>query len=56
MKFDEKIFVIGGAEIFLSVVDAEKPADTFFQQFEDFNLIDTKNFSEFKILHYMKGA
>ena len=67
LKVEDKNFVIGGAEIFsellpyaaeifLSVVDAEKPADKFFQQFEDFNLIDTKNFSEFKILHYVKGA
>jgi len=65
LKVEEKNFVIGGAEIFsellpytaeifLSVVDIEKPADKFFPKFEEFNLIDTKNFSEFKILHYVK--
>ena len=67
LKVDEKNFVTGGAEIFrellpytseifLSVVDAEKPADKFFPKFAEFDLIDTKNFSEFKILHYVKGA
>jgi len=67
LKIEDKNFVIGGAEIFaellpyaaeifLSVVETEKPADKFFPNFEDFKLIDTKNFSEFKILHYMKGA
>lgn len=65
LRVEDKNFVIGGAEIFsellpyaaeifLSVVDAEKPADKFFPNFEEFKLIDTKIFSEFKILHYVK--
>ena len=56
LKVEEKNFVIGGAEIFaellpyteeiyLTVVDAEKPADSFFPKFgEDFKLIDTRVF------------
>ncbi len=54
LKIEEKNFVIGGAEIFaellpyteeifLTVVDAEKPADKFFPKVEDFKLTDTKN-------------
>ena len=65
LRVEDKNFVIGGAEIFaellpyvteifLSVVDAEKPADKFFPQFDEFKLVETKNFSEFKILRYAK--
>ena len=58
LKIEEKNFVIGGAEIFaellpyteeifLTVVDAEKPADSFFPKFgTDFKLIDTKILEE----------
>lgn len=67
LKVEDKNFVIGGAEIFaellpyaaeifLTVVDTEKPADKFFPKFEDFKLIEEKIFSEFKISHYKKGA
>lgn len=53
LKVEEKNFVIGGAEIFaellpytneiyLTEVDAEKPADKFFPKFKDFKLCDTK--------------
>lgn len=65
LRVEDKNFVIGGAEIFaellpytaeifLTVVDAEKPADTFFPKFEEFKLVETKNFSEFKVLRYAK--
>ena len=65
LNVDDKNFVIGGAEIFsellpyaaeifLTVVDTEKPADCFFPNFDEFKLIDTKNFSDFKILHCAK--
>ncbi len=65
LNVDDKNFVIGGAEIFseilpyaaeifLTVVDAEKPADCFFPKFDEFKLADTKNFSDFKILYYVK--
>ena len=65
LKIEEKNFVIGGAEIFeellpytaeifLTIVDAEKTADKFFPKFSDFNLVETKNFPEFKFLHYAK--
>lgn len=65
LRVEDKNFVIGGAEIFaellpyaaeifLSVVDSEKPADKFFPPFAEFKLVETKNFSEFKILRYAK--
>lgn len=57
LKVEEKNFVIGGAEIFaellpytseifLTKVDAEKPADKFFPNFNDFKLCDTKILGE----------
>lgn len=65
LRVEDKNFVIGGAEIFaellpytaeifLTVVDAEKPADTFFPKFVEFKLVDEKIFPEFKILRYAK--
>lgn len=65
LRVEEKNFVIGGAEIFaellpyaaeiyLSVVGAEKLADKFFPQFSEFELVETKNFLEFKFLRYVK--
>ena len=66
LRVEDKNFVIGGAEIFsellpyaaeifLTVVDAEKPADTFFPNFDaEFKLVEDKNFSEFKFLKYAK--
>ena len=64
----EKNFVIGGGEIFnqllpyveeifLTVVDSEKIADTFFPKFEDnFNLVEVKNFSNFEFRKYLKSV
>lgn len=58
LNVEEKNFVIGGAEIFaellpyteeifVTIVDAEKPADKFFPKFgADFKLIDTKILEE----------
>ena len=65
LNVEDKNFVIGGAEIFaellpyteeiyLTMVDAEKPADSFFPQFKDFNLAEVENFPEFEIRHYIK--
>ena len=65
LKVTDKNFVIGGAEIFaellpyateifLTVVDAEKTADKFFPPFRDFNLVETKKFSEFEFRRYIK--
>ena len=65
LKVEDKNFVIGGAEIFsemlpyaaeifLTAVDDEKPADKFFPQFTEFKLVETENFSDFKFLHYVK--
>ena len=65
LRVEDKNFVIGGAEIFaellpyvteifLSVVDAEKPADKFFPQFAEFKLVDEKIFPEFKILKFYR--
>ena len=66
LEVDEENFVIGGgeifseligyaAEIFLTRVDAEFAADTFFPRIsEDFELVDEKNLPEFKIQHYVK--
>jgi dihydrofolate reductase len=53
LNAEEKNFIIGGAEIFaellpytaeifLTIVDAEKTADKFFPKFDDFKLISTK--------------
>lgn len=64
----EKNFVVGGAqifeellpyvgEIFLTAVDAEKPADTFFPRPENFDLIDAKIFAgapNFEIRKYRR--
>ena len=63
LRVEEKNFVIGGAEIFaellpytaeifLTVVDSENMADTFFPKFENFKLVETKIFPEFKFLRY----
>ena len=65
LNAEDKNFVIGGseifaellpytAEIFLTVVDAEKPSDKFFPKFDEFKLIETQNFTEFKFMHYVK--
>lgn len=65
LSVDEKNFVIGGAEIFaealpyaaeifLTLVDAEKPADKFFPQFGEFKLVETKTFADFQFLKFCK--
>ena len=65
LRVEDKNFVIGGAEIFaellpyvteifLSIVDAEKPADKFFPQFDEFKFVEEKIFPEFKFSHYAK--
>ncbi len=65
LNVDEKNFVIGGAEIFsellpyaaeifLTVVDVEKPADCFFPKFDEFKLIDAKNLKDFSFLEFHK--
>ena len=65
LRVDDKNFVIGGseifnellpyaAEIFLTIVDAEKTADTFFPKFDEFKLVDEKILAEFKFLKYAK--
>lgn len=65
LRGEDKNFVIGGAEIFsellpyaneifLTAVDAEKPADKFFPPLDDFKIVESKIFPEFKILRYAK--
>ena len=65
LRGEDKNFVIGGAEIFaellpytseifLTAVDAEKPADKSFPHFDEFKLVESKIFSEFKFLRYAK--
>lgn len=61
----QKNFVIGGsevfeelipyaAEIFLTVVDAEVPADTFFPRVDEFNLRGTEKFDGFEFRRYTR--
>ncbi len=67
LNIEEKNFVIGGGEIFtsllpyateiyLTIVEEEKISDVKFPDFEDFNLIEIENFSDknFKINHYTR--
>ncbi len=66
LKIGEKNFVIGGgeifseligyaAEIFLTVVDAEFAADTFFPRISgEFKLLETEILPDFKIQRYVK--
>ncbi len=62
---DEKNFVIGGgeifselmpyaAEIYLTVVDAEKSADSFFPCIDEFKLISSEHFTDFDFHRYAK--
>ena len=62
----EENFVIGGAEIFnelipyaaeifLTVVDAQADADTFFPAVDEFILRDVKNFDGFEFRRYTRG-
>lgn len=62
-KDRDEVFVIGGASIYaqaigladrlyITVIDANKPADTFFPDYSEFRKIISEETSSYKDLHY----